>query len=420
MVAVLLLAGNTLRAQDVLDRIIAIVDENIILQSELQQFSYSLALQQGIDPQKEPEKFDAIMNRMLDDLVTQKVMLVKAKEDSITVAERQVDNILDQQIQQMVQQLGSEKKVEDYFGSPLRQIRRELRGEVEERLLVQKLREIKSFQTQISRREVEEFYNTYRDSLPSRKEAVKIRHILVNVQPSDQALAAARQKAEEALARLRQGEDFAELAKELSEGPSAPRGGDLGTTQRGDLVREYEEVAYNLPPGEISGIVQSEFGLHIIQTIEKLGEKIHTRHILFKVDTSPDDETRTVDWLRRLRQRILTGEITFEEAVAQYSKDKDSNTRGGDLGWFELEAFQIPAFKDAVAGLEPGDISQPVKTRFGYHLIKVDERREERKLDIRKDWEQIESWALDLKRRKEFEEYIADIKDDVYIEIKTL
>ncbi|MFQ5649475.1 MAG: peptidylprolyl isomerase [bacterium] len=417
---VLLVCVAGLRAQDVLDRIVAVVDNTIILRSELQQFAYSLAIQSGVDPLKEPEKFNDIMQKTLDDLITQKALLVKAKEDSVEVNERQVDAVLDQQIQQMVQQLGSEKSVEDYFGSPLRQIRREFRQEVEERLLVQRLREIKSFETQISRREVEEFYRTFRDSLPVLKEAVKIRHILVNVRPSETAINAAREKAEEVVKRLQKGEDFSELAKQFSEGPSGPKGGDLGLTARGDMVKEFEQVAFSLEPGQISDIVQTQFGLHIIQLVERVGEKIHTRHILFRVDTSPEDETRTVEWLRVLRQQIRAGELTFEAAVEKHSKDQDSSSKHGDLGWFELEAFQIPAFKTAVVGLNPGDISEPIKTRFGYHLIQVQERRDERQLDIQEDWEQIENWALDLKRRKEFEKFIASIKKDVYIEIKQL
>lgn len=413
-------SGNLSVAQEVLDEVVAIIDENIILRSELQQYAYSRAIQGGIDPAKEPDKFNKIFDLVLQDMITQKVLLVKARRDSVTITDRQIDEVLDRQIDQMVQQLGSEKRVEEYFGQPLRQIRREFRPDVEENLLVQRLREMKSAQVQISRREVEEFYKTYRDSLPPLKEAVKLRHILVDVRPSEAAITAARTKAEDALKRLRNGEDFGELAKAISEGPSAPKGGDLGLTARGELVREYEEVAYALKPSEISGIVQTQFGLHIIQLLEKVGEKIHTRHILFRVDTSTEDEASTIDWLRELRQKILAGEMTFEEAVAEYSKDQDSKQKGGDLGWFELEAFQIPAFKDAVAGLEAGDISQPTKTRFGFHLIKVEERRTERPLDIRKDWDQIESWALDLKRRKQFEEYIASVRKDVYVEIKSL
>ncbi|RMF68751.1 MAG: hypothetical protein D6743_02945 [Calditrichaeota bacterium] len=414
-----LASGSNAAAQEVLDQVAAVVDNNIILRSEVEQFAISLALQLGVDPEKETEKFDRLRKETLENLITQKALLVKAKEDSVEVNPKQVDGILDERLQQMVQQLGSEKKVEDYFGMTMRQIRREFRDEVEEGLLVQTLRERKAREIRISRREVEEFYRAFQDSLPELKESVKISHILVKVEPSEDALAAAQKKAEEVLARLKKGEDFAELARQYSQDPgSASRGGDLGFMKRGDLVREFEEVAFSLEPGEISEPVRTQFGIHVMQLIEKRGEKVHVRHILFRLDTSEADEQRTIDMLKELRRKILAGEMTFAEAAAKYSTDESTKDKGGDLGWFEIDQFQEEAFKKAILGLKPGEISEPVKTRFGYHLIRLEDHKPARKLNIADDWEQIESWALDLKRRKEFDKWVAQIKKDMYIEVK--
>ncbi len=418
--AVLLILSRSY-SQEELDKIVAVVDDNIILKSELQQFAYSFAMQNKIDPLKEGDKFNAILQKTLDDMIIQKVLFVKAKEDSIEVSEKQINSVLENQINDMIAQLGSEEKVEEYFGSSLRQIRREFRDEVEERLLVQKLRETKSFETQISRREVEQFYSTFRDSLPELKEAVKISHILVKVEPNEEAVIAATKTANEVLARIEKGEDFGELAKQFSDDPgSAARGGSLGLVQRGEFVKEFEEVAFNLKPGEISGIVQSQFGLHIIQLIKKLGEKINTRHVLIGLKPTAEDEKRTAKTLNDLRKRLVAGELTFEEAVEKYSKDETSKDKAGDLGWFDMEEFRIPAFKTAIVGLKAGDISDPTKTQFGLHLVRLDVKRATRGLEIKKDWEQIESWALDIKRRKNFESYVAQIRDDVYIEVKGL
>lgn len=406
-------------AQEVIDGIAVIVDDNIILKSEVDQYAVSLALQLGIEPQRQPERMEELRRDTLNELITQKVLLVKAKEDSIVVNDRQVDAMLEEQIARMVQQLGSEKKVEEYFGSPLRQIRREFRPEVEERLLVQRLKEKRDFEVQISRREVEEFYRTYRDSLPEVKKAARISHILMSVQPNLEAAEQARKRAEDLLARLRKGEDFATLARNYSEDPgSAKNGGDLGTLERGDLVREFEEVAFSLEPGEISGVVRTQFGFHIIQLISKTGEKINPRHILIRVEKSEADEENTVEQLENVRQKIISGELTFEEAAKEYSEDGETASKGGDLGWFEFDQFQLESFKQAVQRLEVGEISQPVKTDFGYHLVRLDERRDARKLDLNKDWAQIKNWALNIKRQKEFEKWVEQIKEDVYIEIK--
>lgn len=406
-------------AQEVLDKIIAIVGENIILQSEWYQYAYSVAIQLGIDPQKEQEKMERLQEETLENLIVQKVLLEKAKQDSIVVSDRQVDATLEEQINQMVQQLGSEEKVEKYFGMTLRQIRREFRNDVQERLLVETYQNKKFQEVQISRREVEEFYHTHRDSLPEMKESLKLSHILVNVEPSADAVEAARKKIAEIKARLEKGEDFEELARQFSEDPgSASKGGDLGMMERGDLVKEFEEVAYALNPGEISDIVRTRFGFHIIQLKRKVGDKINPRHILIRLDTSPQDAKASVARLLELRSEILAGKITFEEAVQKYSKDEATASKGGDLGWFQLDQFQIPSFKEAVLKLNPGEISEPVNTRFGYHLIRLDDRRAARKLDLKTDWQQIEQWALNLKRQEEFQKWVAVAKKDVYIEIK--
>ncbi len=420
LVFALLTSATGLFSQEVLDKVAAIVDNNIILQSELYQFSYSMALQLEIDPDKDKVKFDKLVRETLDNLIIQKVLLVKAKEDSVVVTDRQIDGTLDQQIDRMIQQLGSQAKLEEYFGgTPLRQIRRDFRDEIEERLLVDNLKQQKEFEINISRREIEAFYDAFKDSLPQLNESVKISHILVQIEASPAAVKTAEEKAEGILERLKKGEAFAELAQEFSEDPgSASRGGDLGVMQRGDLVPEFEEVAFGLEPGEISEIVRSRFGLHIIQLITKGGEKVTPRHILIRLDTSAEDEKRTVKSLEDLSARILTGELTFSDAAKELSKDETTASKGGDLGWFDIEQFQVPAFKEAITGLKPGDISQPKKTQFGYHLIKLEDRRPARNLSISEDWEQLELWALNMKRKKEFDKFVAEYKKDVYIEIK--
>jgi len=139
---------------------------------------------------------------------------------------------------------------------------------------------------------------------------------------------------------------------------------------------------------------------------------------LIRLDSSAEDEKRTVEDLEDLRAKILTGEMDFAEAAKEYSKDETTASKGGDLGWFDVDQFQVPAFKDAIMGLKPGDLSQPKKTQFGYHLIKLEGRKPARKLNISEDWEQLELWALNLKRKEEFEKFVAEYKKDVYIERK--
>jgi len=417
----LLLFSHHAHSQEALDRVVAVVDDQIILQSELLQYAYSLAFQLGIDARKQPEKLEQLRDGALESLIAQKVLLIKAKEDSVTVDQRQVDQELDNRLKGMVEQLGSEEKVEEYFGQPLRKVRRTLRENIEEGLLVRTLNQRKFREIKISRREVEDFYHALKDSLPGVKAAAHLSHILLNIVPGEAAVKEAQAKIDGLLKRVRDGEDFAKLAREYSEDPgSASKGGELGFIQRGDFVREFEEAAFSLQPNEISGVVRSQFGLHIIQLIDRRGEKINARHILVRIATSSNDEKETEAAARRWRDDILAGKMTFEEVAKKYSTDQTTKEKGGDLGWFESDQLQVPAFREAAKILKPGEISQPLKTQYGFHLVRLDERRDPRQFTLAQDWQQIQEMALNAKGEKEFQNWVNALKKQMYIRVATL
>lgn len=406
------------RAQEVLDRIVAVVDDQIILQSELLQYAYSLAVQMGIDPRKQPDEFGELRSGALESLIAQKVLLTKAKEDSVTVEPRQVDQVLDERLKGMVEQLGSEEKVEEYFGQPLRKLRRTLRENIEEGLLVRNLQQSRFRTIKISRREVEDFYHAMKDSLPGIKAAVHLRHILLNIAPGEAAVAAARAKIDTLLKRVRSGEDFAKLARMYSEDPgSAAKGGELGFIQRGDFVKEFEETAFALQSGEISEVVRTQFGFHIIELIDRRGEKVNARHILIRVATSADDEKAAAALASRLRDDILAGKTSFEDAAKKYSTDQTTKEKGGDLGWFEADQLQVVAFREAAKTLQPGELSQPLKTQYGFHLVRLEERRDPRQFTLEEDWQQIHEMALNAKGEREFQTWVAVLKKQMYIRV---
>jgi peptidyl-prolyl cis-trans isomerase SurA len=344
--------------------------------------------------------------------------LTKAKEDSITVDDRQVDQTLDEQINRMVQQLGSEEKLEEYFGQPLRKIRRTLRQEIADRMLVETLQTKKVREIRISRREVEEFYAARKDSLPKLKASVKLSHILFTIEAGETAQRKARTLIDSLLALVRAGEDFAALARKYSEDPgSKDKGGELGFIQRGDFVKEFEEIAFALKPGEISDVVKTQFGLHVIQLIDRRGEKINARHILVRLATTADDETAVQQKAKKVREEILAGKTTFVDAAKAYSQDKTTSASGGDLGWFEVDQLQLPAFRQAVEALKVDEISEPVKTQFGYHVLRLDGRRDVRPLSLVEDYEQVQEMALYNKREREFAAWVESLKKQLYIRI---
>lgn len=417
--ALLLLTLPAAWAQQKLDAIAAIVGDQIVLESEIHTLVAQYGFQKRINVLNDPALFRQLSKRFLNRLIDQKLLLIKADEDTIKADEARVDQLLEQQLNMLIQQAGSQEALEKYYNAPLTQIKKELRREIENQLRIEMLQQKRFGNLKVSRREVEQFYHQYRDSLPRIEETVDISHILMNVTPSDESIQQAYQKIQQLKAQLDNGADFAELARKYSEDPgSASKGGDLGFVKRGDLVKEFEEVAFALKKGEISDIVQTQFGFHIIQLLERRGEKIHVRHILIQLRPTPEDEQRVIDTLKTIRQKILEGKATFEEMALKYSDDPNVKKDKGHLGRFRVGSFQIKEFEKAVANLKPGEISQPFRTEFGYHIVRLNERISPRTLSLEKDWEQIEQWALQKKQEREFQKWLAQLRKEIPIIIK--
>lgn len=417
-IVLLLIVGlSNIFAQQLVESIAAIVDKEIILRSEVEQFTQNYILQNRLNIRPGSEEYNQLRKKMLEGLIEQKLLLAKAEADTIKVDDQMLDQRVEERIKYMVEQVGSQDKLEEVFGSSISQIRKDTRKLIKEQMLVEQVRALQFRDVKVSRREVEEFYKMYKDSLPTRPATVDISHILKVIKPSEEAQLKAYRKAEMILQKLKNGEDFAKLAKLYSEDPaSAKRGGDLGFTQRGDLVPEYEAVAFNLKDGEISDIVQTQFGFHIIQLIERRGERIHTRHILIQVKPTEEDEKRIVEELKEIRQKILDG-ADFSEMAVKYSDDQNVTKDKGHLGVFELDKLQIPQFRQVLANMKPGEISEPFKTDYGYHIVKLNAREEAHKLTLENDWEQIEQIALNFKMQKEYQKWLAQLKKEIFVKI---
>ena len=406
--------------QQVLDKIAAVVGDDIILQSELMQYSLNLAFQYQLDPRKNPDQFEQLQKETLQNLINQKILVAKAKEDTIEVDERQVDTVLEEQINRMIQQLGSEKKLEEQLNMSISKIKRSFRDDVRKNLMVEKLQQTKVSQIKITRREIEEFYKATKDSLPELKETVDLSHILLEIKAGKESERVAREKIEELLQRVKQGEKFEDLCRQYSEDPgNKDRGGEIGSMQRGDFVPEFEEVAFLLEPGEMSDIVKTRFGFHIIQSIDRKGDKINVRHLLIRLEANPGDESATEEQIKEIRAMLDKPEANFEEIAKQYSEDETTKEQGGHIGKFEVDNLQEREFVTAIQQLKPGEISRPFKTKFGWHILKLNERQEPRKISLQTDWDKIELWALNLKRQKEFQKWLDEVKKDVYVDVKS-
>jgi len=407
-------------AQQLVEAIEAVVGNEIILKTEVDQFTQNYIVQNRINVKDNDALLKSIRQKTLESLIEQKLLLEKAVLDTVTVDDQLLDQKTNERLQYLIQQVGSEEKLEEVFGNPMKQIRKETRKIVKEQLLVNQVRQKQFLDITVSRREVEEFYKTYKDSLPPLQGTVKISHILKIVAPSDEAQQVALDKIKDIKEQLIAGANFEELAKKYSEDPgSAQRGGDLGFVGRGDFVPEYEQAAFELKDGEVSDIVQSTFGFHIIKMVERRGEKIHTKHILIQTVPTKDDELRTVNELKEIRRRLLNG-ADWDSLALAYSDDENVVKDHGHLGVFEIDKLVIPAFKQVVDTLKVGEISEPFKTEFGYHIVRLDDRQDKRRMDLEHDWDRIEMFAKNYKIEKEYRKWIVELKNQVPIQINKI
>jgi len=418
ILSLIIIFTGILKAQQLVDGVAAIVGQELILNSEVEQFVQNYVLQNKINITTNPELYKSLKKEVIERLVEQKILLTKAEEDTITVTDRDVDRYLEEQVRNLITRAGSETALEAAFQAPMKKIRRDLRVETENRLKIETLRRKKFAEVKVSRREVEEFYTMYQDSLPVLKETVDISHILKQIKSGESSRESALEKIVAIKEKLDAGEDFAELAKKYSEDPAtAARGGDLGFINRGDLVTEFESVAFNMEPGEISDIVETQFGFHIIKLTEKRGEKIQTSHILIQLKPTEADEMAVVKELNELRQRALNGE-NFETLALANSDDENVENDKGHLGTWEVDNLAIPQFKTIVTTMEVGEISEPFKTDYGYHIVRLNSHEKPRTLSLEKDWDKIQNLALNYKIDQEYKSWIAMLKDDIPIEYK--
>jgi peptidyl-prolyl cis-trans isomerase SurA len=317
----------------------------------------------------------------------------------------------------LVKEVGSENELERLYGMPVRDIKREFEKNIHDGLMVEKLRQKKLSSVKVSKLEVEEFYAENKDQLSNRPETVDLAHILFLVAPAMEADKRARSLIDSIQTILESGANFEELAKKFSQDPgSAKRGGLLGWTKRGDLVPEYEEMAYTLNPGQISPPVRSKFVYHIIRLNERQGEKINTSHILVKLQASSEDKARARAQADSI-YNLLLQEGDFAELAKEFSYDKETAPLGGDLGTFPLSEL-ASIYAEKIKAMKVGDFTTPFESQMGIQILKLLNRQTPRPLTLEHDWEQISVMALNWKQEKVYQNWLETLKKDVYIEVK--
>lgn len=414
----LLICINTILAQETLDKIVAVVDNEIILKSELDFQANMFAAQRGINLISQE-----VRTQILNSMVDEKLVYAQAELDSITVTDEEVNQRIDYQINVFQQQYGSIKRVEEMYGMSIEKIKRELRDDVRKNLMIQRMQQTKFASVEASRREVEEFFNTFRDSIGSIPEKLTLFHIFKNPKASDRLKNKSREFAQSLLDSIRAGADMSVLAKNYSDDPgSAALGGDLGFVKRGVFYPEFEAAAFSLAEGEYSEVIESPVGFHIIYLVERRGESIHTKHILIKIEPDENADLDAIQTLSDLRDSVVNGKGTFQEYAKRYSDDEQTSSFGGELGTFYLNQLDKNLL-DIVSKLKEGDISFPRRLEYGagtygYHIVYLKERVPQHMASLEEDYKQISQLANEYKKQKEYEKWIASLKKRIFWETR--
>lgn len=405
-------------AQEVLDKVVAVVDNQYILLSELDFQTQIIAYQRKLNP-NDPNLKKAVLNSLIEE----KLMLVQAELDSIRVTEDEVNRQLDFQIENFIQQFGSKEKLEQAYNRPLEKIKRELRDEIRNNILIQKVQDQKFARLEVSRFEVEKFFEQYKDSIGLVPEEVQLSQIFIQAKLSDYDKEVLRTKLQAILDSIKNGGDFAEFAKRYSEDQAtAKQGGDLGFVRRGLFFKEFEEVVFTLKEGEISDIIETPVGFHIAQLVERRGETVRVRHILLKLQPSAESEQKIIGFLSAIRDSILSGKNSFAYYARLYSEDKATAQFGGEMGKVPVAELD-PDLRNLISKMKDGDVSQPrkltvSKDMYGYQLILLEKRIPEHYPDINLDYDKIAQLALLQKKQKVYRNLIEQLKKQVYWEIR--
>jgi peptidyl-prolyl cis-trans isomerase SurA len=409
------------RAQgDVLDKVVAVVGKEAIFLSDLNAQTQFYALSNRISPES-----PGLRDQVLDAMINEKLVLAQAQRDTtLKVTEDQVATRLDELIAQRIAnpQVGTQQKLEELYGMPVSRMKREFHDEMKKQILAQELQQARFDGVSVSRREVEEFYTTYRDSLPEVPEELEIYHIFRFPRVSTAMRDAIMAKARAVLDSIRAGGDFADFAKRYSDDKAtASAGGDLGFWKRGEFVPDFEEIVFSLKEGEISDIVETSRGFHIIQLLERRGDKVNARHILFRAAVDSTSSSEAVAFLRSLKDSAEAG-VPFSDLAKRHSDDKESGPLGGLIGRLTADQFDPELIKVADT-LKAGEISDPVElttgTVRGFHLVYLKERVPKHAMNPVDDWKRLEDMALGYKRNVEYQKWLLELRAQIYWEVKS-
>lgn len=408
-----------------LDRIIATVGKSrIILQSEL---DYNFLQYKA----ENPELSDTAKCSLLQEMIFQKLLAEQADRDSLFVTDEEVDANMDLRLRRFIEQAGSQERLEQAMGKTVLQMKDESRDMIRETLLAEKIKGSLFQNVKITPVEVRRYFDKIpADSLPLFPASVEVGQIVMDPPVSPEMDAYARQRIEEIRNDIKGGKSFESQAAAYSADPgSRDQGGDLGWVQKGQMVPEFEKAAFRLQVGEISNIVKTEYGYHIIQMVAREGEKVHLRHVLIRQERTNADYRAALAKLDSVRAELVSGKTSFQIAVGKYSNDKMSKQTGGIIsdqrtGSSRLQIKDLdPSMVLALDSLQEGGFSQPqiftnpMTGEKSCRIIYLKGRSQPHKANLIDDYSNIQDVALRQKQMDKQNDWLREKLPTFYLKV---
>ena len=408
----------------VIDQVVAVVGKSIILESDIQNQYLVYRDRGGISGGA-----SEIKCRVLEEVLFQKLMVTQAEIDSIEESQVQVEADLDRRLSSFIQQFGSQEKMEDYYGKTLVEIKKELYNIVLEQMLAQQVQSGIVSEVDVTPSEIRSFFKSIpEDTIPLIKTEYIIAEIVKNPPISIEEKLRIKEQLNDIRKRILDGSSFSTLAIMYSQDPgSAKNGGELGFYGRGQLYPEFETVAFKLKEGEISNILETEAGYHIIQMIERKGDYINVRHILLTPKVSSLDLAIAKRQLDSIATLIKSDSITFLQAVVQFSEAENINNGGIIINPYTMsttfEAEQLdPQVSFVIEKMKVGEISNPVPMKTedkkdAYRILLLKNKTQPHKANLTEDYSRIRDWALQDKQIKTVGKWINNRAKNTYVRI---
>lgn len=409
-----------------IDEVVAVVGNKIVLASDIE-VQYLQGTAQGMTDQGD------LRCQIMEQMLFEKLLHTRAEIDSIDISEDEVEGEIESRVSYFLNMFGGDvQKMEEYYGKSLVEIKDQFKDDVRSQLLIRRMQSKVLGSQKASPAEVRDYFSHIPlDSLPYFNAQIELMEVVFKPHMSAATREETVQKLLDIKKQLEAGADFAKLATKYSEDAgSAVNGGDLGFVGRGQFVPQFEGAAFKLKPNELSEIVESPFGFHLIQLLERRGDKIHTRHILLKPAIGYNEMQVARQRADSIRQIFTTDTLSFQELVEKYSEDEESKKRGGNVynPKDNTTAFEIseldPTTYFAVDNLKVGEVSQPVEVanRDGsknYRLLYVVEKTRPHKANLTDDYNRIATAVENQKQQESLLKWATRYIPETFVSINS-